>query len=205
MSPILLAALGGLLTERAGIFNMALEGLMLTGSFAAVVATSWTGDPADAGCSPRWSRRWLVALVFGIVVVDLAGDAIVAGLAINLFALGATTFLMRAIFGVQGGYYDPAMPGLRRIELPLLAQVPVLGPDVRRPDHPGVGRRWRSWACSRCCCSTIHSASGCGPWARTPWPPGSVGVRVRRVQYLAVLGSGCRCAASPAHSCRWAS
>ena len=45
-----------------------------------------------------------------------------AGLAINLFALGATTFLMRTIFGVQGGYYDPTMPGLPEIHIPIVAR-----------------------------------------------------------------------------------
>ena len=67
VSPILLAALGGLLTERAGIFNVALEGLMLTGAFAAVVATSRTGDPSmgvlaavagGGGGGARVRRSW---------------------------------------------------------------------------------------------------------------------------------------------------
>ena len=146
VSPILLAALGGLLTERAGIFNVALEGLMLTGAFAAVVATSRTGDPAHRRRSPRSWRRWSCRSSSAIVVVDLRGDAIVAGLAINLLALGATTFLMRAIFGVQGGFYDPTMPGLAPIDMPFLAGIPVRRCHRQRPDRPRLGRASRSWS-----------------------------------------------------------
>jgi simple sugar transport system permease protein len=191
VSPILLAALGGLLTERAGIFNVALEGLMLTGAFAAVVATSKTGDPL-LGVVAAAIAAMAVALVFAIVVVDLGGDAIVAGLAINILALGGTTFLMRTILGVQGGFYDPAMPGLANIDLPFLASVPIIGPALGAQTalvwlglalvvvfqvglfrHP-FGIRLRAVG-------------------EDPVAAGSVGIRVRRVRYAAVLGSGVLC------------
>lgn len=191
VSPILLAALGGTLTERAGIFNIALEGLMIFGAFFAVVGTAWTGDPA-LGLLAAVAASVLLALVFGVVVVSLKGDAIVAGLAINLFALGATTFLMREIFGVQGGYYDPTMVGLADLHIPILADIPLLGSmlsdqtilvwvglamvivlQVFLFHHPG-GIRLR--------------AVGIDPVAAS-----SVGIRVRRIQYGAVLASGALC------------
>ena len=166
VSPILLAALGGLLTERAGIFNVALEGLMLTGAFAAVVATSRTDDPF-IGVGAAVLAAVIVAAIFGFVVIDLKGDAIVAGLAINLLALGATTFLMRAIFGVQGGYYDPAMPGLAPIDVPLLAGIPFVGAVVS-------GQTALVWvgvamvAVLQIVLFHHRFGSGCGPSARTP-------------------------------------
>jgi simple sugar transport system permease protein len=191
VSPILLAALGGLLTERAGIFNVALEGMMLTGSFAAVVATHQVGDPA-VGVGAAVVAAMIVALVFAIVVIDMDGDAIVAGLAINLLALGATTFLMRTMLGVQGGFYDPAMPGLAAIQLPFLATIPIVGPmfdgqtvlvwlalalvgvfQVLLFHHP-LGIRLRAVG-------------------EDAVAAGSVGVRVRRVRYVSVLGSGALC------------
>jgi simple sugar transport system permease protein len=191
VSPILLAALGGLLTERAGIFNVALEGLMLTGSFAAVVATSRSGDPA-VGVAAAVLAAMAVALVFAVVVVDLGGDAIVAGLAINLLALGATTFLMRIILGVQGGFYDPAMPGLPAIELPFLADVPVLGPMFD-------GQTVLVWVALGLVGALqvllFHHPFGLRLRAvgEDAVAAGSVGIRVRRVRYLAVLGCGALC------------
>ena len=86
------------------------------------------------------SRRWSSRSLFAFVVVDLRGDAIVAGLAINLFALGATTFLMRAIFGVQGGYYDPTMPGLPDDPHPVRRGHPAARAARVGPHDPRVGR-----------------------------------------------------------------
>jgi simple sugar transport system permease protein len=191
VSPILLAALGGMLTERVGIFNIALEGLMLVGAFAAVVGTAWSDVP-EVGVLAAVMAAVVVALVFGLVVIDFRGDAIVAGLAINLFALGATTFLMRVIFGVQGSYYDPSMPGLPEISIPVLADIPVLGSLLSGQTalvwvalaatvllqvllfHHWVGLRMRAVG-------------------EDPVAAGRVGIRVRRVQYLAVIGSGLLC------------
>ena len=116
VSPILLAALGGLLSERVGIFNVGLEGLMLAGAFFAVAGTYWTGNPW-VGLALAVVAAVLLSLVFAIVVVDLGGDAIVAGLALNLFALGLTTYLIRPVFGVQGSFYDPKMPSLPDIHI----------------------------------------------------------------------------------------
>ncbi len=203
VSPILLAALGGLLTERAGIFNVALEGLMLSGAFAAVVATSRTGDPL-IGVGAAVVAAVVVSVVFGVVVIDLKGDAIVAGLAINLLALGATTFLMRAIFGVQGGFYDPTMPGLAPIDIPFLSGHPVVGAIVSGQTAlvwVAVGMVGRA---PGAVCSTTGSGCACGPSARTSsrpaaWASGSGASSTRRCSAVAL------CAGSPARSCRWAS
>src|SRR5215210_5669682 len=96
VTPILLAALGGLLSERVGIFNVALEGLMLIGAFLAVAGAHWTGNPF-------------------------------VGLALNLLALGLTTYLIRPVFGVQGSFYDPNLHGLPDIHIAFVEDIPVLG------------------------------------------------------------------------------
>jgi len=191
VAPILLAAMGGLLSERVGIFNVALEGLMLAGAFAAVAGTHWTGDPF-IGLALAVLAATVLALVFAIVVVDLGGDAIVAGLALNILALGLTTYLIRPVFGVQGSFYDPNLRGLPDVRLPLVADLPVLGPLVSGYSplvylafalalvlqvwlfrHPG-GIRLR--------------AVGEAPVAAA-----SVGIRVRRTRYLALLAAGVLC------------
>lgn len=191
VSPILLAALGGLLTERAGIFNIALEGLMLMGAFWAVVAVAWGGSPI-AGVLAAVIASCLVALVFGIVVVDLKGDAIVAGLAINLFALGSTTFLMRAIFGVQGGYYDPAMEGLAKLDIPVLGSIPVIG-DIVNGQTILVWAAFLFVAIIQVFLFRHTQGIRLRAVGEDPVAASSVGVRVRRIQYGAVLASGALC------------
>lgn len=126
VTPILLAALGGLFTQRVGIFNVALEGMMLFGAFFAVAGMYWTGEPMIA-LAIAVVAAVLVALLFAMVVVDFGGDAIVAGLAVNILALGLTTYLVRPVFGVQGSFYDPSLGGLPAVHLPLVEQLPLLG------------------------------------------------------------------------------
>jgi simple sugar transport system permease protein len=191
VSPILLAALGGLITERAGIFNIALEGLMLMGAFWAVVAVAWGGSPI-MGVVAAVIASCLVALVFGVVVVDLKGDAIVAGLAINLFALGSTTFLMRAIFGVQGGYYDPAMEGLAKLDIPLVGSIPVIG-DIVNGQTILVWAAFLFVAVIQVFLFRHTQGIRLRAVGEDPVAASSVGVRVRRIQYGAVLASGALC------------
>lgn len=125
-TPILLAALGGAINERAGIFNIALEGQMLIGAFFAVAGVFWTGSP-EVGLALAIVSSTAAALILGFFVIDMRGNAIVLGIAVNILALGLTTFLMRLVFGVAGSYYDPALVGLPNIRLPLVADLPAAG------------------------------------------------------------------------------
>ena len=125
--PILLAALGGLLCERAGVFNVALEGLMLTGAFAAV-AGSYYGGSALAGVVSAGLAAALMAAVMALFAVRLGAHVIVVGIAVNLLASGLTVFLLRVLFGVKGAFQHPDLAGLEPIRLPGLESLPVLGP-----------------------------------------------------------------------------
>ena len=124
-APILLAALGGLLCERAGVFNIALEGLMLTGALAAVVGSYHAGSLA--GVAAALLAGAAMASLLAIFAVGLRGDEIVVGIAINLLASGLTVFLLRAWFGVKGAFQDPRIEGLAVIRPPLVDRIPVLG------------------------------------------------------------------------------
>lgn len=110
-SPLLLAALGGVFTDRAGIFNIALEGQMLVGSFLGVAGLYWTGSPW-AGLAIGVAGATVLSLLYGLWVVVLEADAIIVGLAVNLFAVGLTAFLTLPVFGVQGSFDDPSLHGL---------------------------------------------------------------------------------------------
>lgn len=128
-TPILLAALGGLLCERAGVFNIGLEGLMLTGAFAAVVG-SFAAGSAAAGVAAAIAAGALLAAVFALFAVTLRGNEIVLGIAINLLASGLTVFLLRTLYGVKGAFQDPGIAGLATIELPVIGSLPLIGPLV---------------------------------------------------------------------------
>jgi simple sugar transport system permease protein len=127
VTPILLAALGGLICERVGVFNIALEGLMLTGAFAAVVGSYFAGN-AVIGVLAAVVAGIALAGIFAFFAISLRGDMIVLGIALNLLTSGLTIFLLRTLFGVKGAFQDPRIQGLGKIELPLLADLPVLGP-----------------------------------------------------------------------------
>jgi ABC-type uncharacterized transport system permease subunit len=126
-TPILLAALGGILCDRVGLFNIALEGMILTGAFAAIVGDYFTGS-ALVGVLSACLASAALAAVFGFLSISLKGDPIVLGIATNLLATGLTAYLLRAIFHVQGAFQDPRLVGLGNINIPILGGIPILGP-----------------------------------------------------------------------------
>lgn len=122
--PLLLAALGELLAERAGVINIGLEGILLTGAFAAMAVTYSTMAPV-LGLLAAWISGLVLAGIFAYVVVVHSGNQIVVGTAINLFAVGITGVGYRAVFGVTGAALT--VPGFAPLHLPLLSSLPVLG------------------------------------------------------------------------------
>lgn len=126
VSPILLAALGGALCARVGIFNVGLEGLILAGAFSAIVGNYYSGSVIVAVLTGAFGGV-LVSLLFGLATIKFKANAIVAGIAINFLVLGLTTFGLRAIFQVKGAFYDKDMNGLPKWDLPLIENIPVIG------------------------------------------------------------------------------
>lgn len=120
-----LAALGGLIAERAGVFSIGLEGFMLAGAFAAVWGASVGG--AELGLLTAVVAGAGFAALYALLSVTMRLDQIVAGVMLNLLALGATSFANQAIFGAGG----PApVPGVRDWHLPGLSDIPVIGEAV---------------------------------------------------------------------------
>ena len=101
MVPILLAALGGTLTERAGVLNIGLEGLILTGAFFAVVAVSATGSVV-AGLVVGAAAGVALSAIYSVACIELRANIFVAGLATNLLAAGMIPFLSETIFATRG-------------------------------------------------------------------------------------------------------
>jgi ABC-type uncharacterized transport system permease subunit len=124
-TPILMAAMGGILTERAGTFAVGLEGMMLSGAFSGVVGAYLSGSIVMglvAAC--------VGGLVFGVIIAIATTrfdtEHMVTGLAANLLALGFTSFALRTVIG-RGQAPVIHTPLLESIPIPFLSDIPVLG------------------------------------------------------------------------------
>src|SRR5438093_278676 len=95
-TPLALAAAGGAFTERAGVFNIGIEGMMLSGAFFSVAASYYTGS-AVVGTLTGAVAGAVLGLMLSYWTITRRADQIIAGVAINLFALGLTNVLYRAI------------------------------------------------------------------------------------------------------------
>ncbi|ADI00050.1 ABC transporter permease [Salisediminibacterium selenitireducens] len=131
-TPLLLTAMGGLFSERAGVVNIGLEGLMVMGAFAGIVGTLMFESMGMGVWSP-WLGILFAAILGGIfsmfhavASITLKADQIVSGVALNFLATGLTVFLVREIF--ERGQTDTISARLFRTNVPLLSDIPVIGP-----------------------------------------------------------------------------
>lgn len=115
MAPILIAALGGLISERAGVLNIALEGLMLTGAFAAALAAGLSGS-LFAGFLAGVLGAMLLAGLFAAVSIRLQANIFISGLAINLLSTGLISLLSGRLFSTRGVIRFENFPQLVRLE-----------------------------------------------------------------------------------------
>jgi ABC-type uncharacterized transport system permease subunit len=119
-TPLILAALGGLYSERSGVINIALEGLMLAGAFTAATVTVFTGS-AWMGALAAVVAGLLVAAIHGLATISYRADQVVSGTAINILFLGVPALLSGALFESTG-----ATPQLPRDQV--LPDVPIFNP-----------------------------------------------------------------------------
>src|SRR5260221_13955132 len=110
-APILLVALGGSFTTKAGIFNIGLEGQMLVGAFFAVIGTIFSGSPW-IGLLCGVLAALVLAFVFALLVVTFKANEVVVGLALNILSSGMTLSLLKAIFGTRGSVFRHGLVGL---------------------------------------------------------------------------------------------
>ena len=124
-APILLAALGEIYSERAGVINVALEGQMLTGALVGFLATYYSGSQVlglVAGCL----GGVLIAAIVSYMCISLFANQVVTGVAVNLFCLGMTTYIYRALFGIT--LTIPTIETMKAVDIPILSRLPALGP-----------------------------------------------------------------------------
>ncbi|QIM16788.1 ABC transporter permease [Leucobacter insecticola] len=131
--PLVLAALGGAIHRCAGVVNIGLEGQMLVGAFAGIVASSVTGSWL-VGLLVGGIGGGLAGFVMSLVITRLSANEIIVGLGFNILALGIVGFTLRAVYGVSGTLRFPDQPRLPRIIIPGLDEVPILGAIVSGKD-----------------------------------------------------------------------
>ncbi len=168
-TPLLLAALGGLFSERGGVINIALEGLMLAGAFTAAAVTHYAGNPW-VGLLAGILAGTLIAAIHATACIRFRADQVVSGTAINILMLGVPAFLSGALFLSSGS--TPQIPRENLIpSTPIViafALVPITWYVLNRTPF---GLRLR--------------AVGENPEAAD-----AAGVNVNRMKYSAVLLSG---------------
>jgi simple sugar transport system permease protein len=184
--PLLLAALGELLAERAGVINIGLEGLLLTGALAAMVVTYFTAAPL-LGVLAAWGAGCALAALFAYVVVAHGANQVVAGTALNLLAFGLTGVAYRAIFGVTGAALT--VSGLPPVPIPLLSSLPIIGPSLLTQSALG----YLAFALVPCLAlglSRTIPGLKLRMVGENPRAAAAQGVAVRFTQVLALLGCG---------------
>lgn len=184
--PLVFAALGGVLCERCGVFNIALEGKILAGAFGAAVGAFFMDDPF-AGLLVGMLFGVFAGLILAVLGVSFGVNQVVTGIAINIFALGITAYLSRIVFGAQANTLK--LPGFHVIEVPWLSSIPVIGPVLFAQDFLTymmfacvgimfVFFRWTPWGLA------VRAVG------ENPAAVDSAGLSVTKLRYCCVVVSG---------------
>lgn len=185
-TPLIFAALGGIFSERSGVVNIALEGMMLIGAFTAMFVTYHTGFPW-LGVVGAILAGALMGLLHAIFCVRYRANQVVTGTAINIFAGGLTVFLLRYFFGAAGT--SPSVKTIADITIPVVNQIPWIGRIIGR-QNPLV-------YLALVAVFVVHIIVYKTPWGlrlravgEHPRAADTVGVNVFRMRYVAVIISG---------------
>lgn len=183
--PLLLAATGELVSEKGGVLNLSLEGMMLIGAFAGAIVSLATGSPV-LGLLLGVCAALLTSLLQAYLSVTLKANQLVVGIGFNILVLGVTTFLFREI---RGSGASDLIPGLPVWHIPLLADIPVVGPALFQQSslfYFGLLLVLGTWY--------LISSTSFGLAVRAvgekPDTAAKAGISVKRVRYLGVLYAG---------------
>jgi len=127
-APLILAALGGLLTFKAGILNIALDGFMIVAAFTGVAFTYATGS-LSAGVMAAILASMLLSALLVLFNLRFKAHIFIAGVAVIFIAQSLTSLLLQGIFG-QEGIFNPNIPTFSEIHIPYIQDIPFLGPII---------------------------------------------------------------------------
>jgi len=124
-TPLAFAALGGLLTFKAGILNIAMDGFMLVAAFVAITVANFTGSLFWAVVAAV-AGAMLLAYLFGYFNLKFRADIFIAGIAIGMLASGLTAVLLKGLLGEAGVFASNKIPSFHQIRIPVIDSVPGL-------------------------------------------------------------------------------
>jgi len=180
-TPLLLAALGELVTERAGVLNLGVEGMMLMGAVTGFAVTLTTGDWMLGVLAAALAGAGL-ALVFGVLTLTLVSNQVATGLALTIFGVGVSAL-------VGAGFVGKPVAPLPKLDLPGLSDLPLVGPLLFRHDalvyFSILATAAIAFVLNRTRAGLVLRAVGQSDVAAH-----SIGYPVIRIRYLAVLFGG---------------
>lgn len=181
-TPILYATLGEILTEKSGVLNLGVEGMMITGALAGFVTAQVTGQPMLAFLAAGFTGA-AIGAIHAIVCLWFLGNQVVSGLALTIFGLGLANYLGTPLIGQTA-------PGFDKMALPLLHRLPVLGPVLFRQDvlvYVAILLVPLLWFfLDKCRWGLNLRAVGEHPEAAA-----AAGISVLRYRWIGILGGGC--------------
>ena len=199
-TPVILAALGAALCNKAGVLNLGIDGFMTMSAFVALVGSYLVRNFTSLGQTYPVAATYigvlsaavfggLLGLLFAFLKDKLNVDLVVLSIAINMLAVDITVYLMRTLFHQSGTWSDPSIVQLPSIEIPLISGIPVIGTLLSGYNIIV----YSAWIIAIVLVIVMHktrygrhiTAVGENPTASR-----SVGINVRGVRYFALIASG---------------
>ncbi|MEO8333336.1 MAG: ABC transporter permease [bacterium] len=184
-TPLVLAAIGELLVERAGLINIGLEGAILAGAFGSLLGA--TAGGVAGGFAGAVIGGVIVAALFALFVVWLKADQIITGTALTMLSLGATGTLYRTLYGSSGAAL--AIPTSAPMSIPGLARIPVVGPALF-VQPPITYLAYLLIPLIAWWIRGTHSGLALRAIGEQPEAAQVAGVRIQRMRVMAVLAGG---------------
>jgi len=196
-APLILVGMAGLLSYQVGLINIALEGMMLSGAFAAVVfgyelGSTWLGVLLAAGVGAA------LGALFALAVITLRSNLIVAGLALNFLATGGTAYLMDILYDQSGTLAPEGLSKLPAVTIPLLDDAPVLG-EILSGHSPLVYVSWLMVPLTSIFLYRMVVGGHIRAVGEHPEAAQTAGISVKGMQYLALILGGLLCGLAGAH------
>jgi len=180
-TPLIYAALGETIVEKAGVLNLGIEGMMLVGAIAGFAATLVTGSAA-VGFVAAAAAGVAMSLIFAVLTLTLQTNQVATGLALTLFGIGLSAFVGHDLAGTP-------LPGMRGVEVPVLSSIPVVGDLLFRYD-PMVYLSVLLFAAVQWFLTRSHAGLKMRAIGESPGVAHSIGHPVIVIRYLAVMFGG---------------
>lgn len=180
-TPLILAALGELVTEKSGVLNLGVEGMMLVGAIAGFIAASVLGN-IYLGLLIALVSGIAIALIYALLVITISANQVATGLALGIFGSGLSAF-------IGAGYVGKTVSGLQPVSIPFFKSIPILGEALFNQDilvYASVILVVLVWWFLR------HTRAGLvlQSIGESPTTADALGLPVYKVRYLAVIFGG---------------